>query len=55
MIYPQAFLSEVQQQRQEFPGQINKVYFTKKIVLQSVDNRSCSDDYTTINYYNSFL
>ncbi len=27
MIYPQAFLSEVQQQRQEFPGLINKVYF----------------------------
>ncbi len=27
MIYPQAFLSEVQQQRQEFPGLTNKVYF----------------------------
>ena len=27
MIYPQAFLSDVQQQRQEFPGLINKVYF----------------------------
>ncbi|MGB5596073.1 MAG: aminotransferase class V-fold PLP-dependent enzyme [Crocosphaera sp.] len=27
MIYPQAFLSEVQQQRQEFPGLSNKVYF----------------------------
>ncbi|MEL4896003.1 aminotransferase class V-fold PLP-dependent enzyme [Crocosphaera sp. Alani8] len=27
MIYPQDFLSEVQQQRQEFPGLINKVYF----------------------------
>ncbi|WP_107670713.1 aminotransferase class V-fold PLP-dependent enzyme [Cyanothece sp. BG0011] len=27
MIYPQAFLSEVQHQRQEFPGLANKVYF----------------------------
>ncbi|MDJ0599474.1 MAG: aminotransferase class V-fold PLP-dependent enzyme [Crocosphaera sp.] len=27
MNYPQTFLSEVQQQRQEFPGLINKVYF----------------------------
>ncbi|ACB51955.1 putative L-cysteine/cystine lyase [Crocosphaera subtropica ATCC 51142] len=27
MIYPQAFLSEVQQQRKEFPGLTNKVYF----------------------------